>query len=154
MPHPGLRFGIAALATWRLTHLLAEEDGPADVVVRARVRLGDSPAGALMDCFQCLSLGVAAPFAARAPQRTAWWLGLSGAACVLERATSRRQEDDDGLLWRAPRGAEGEPTGTEERAAAAASGAGSAAAAGGADAADPHRRAAGRSATAEALTAA
>src|SRR4051812_5684389 len=123
MPHPGLRFGIAALATWRVTHLLAEEDGPADVVVRARERLGDSPAGALMDCFQCLSLWVAAPFAARAPHRTAWWLGLSGAACLLERVTGH-EEEGDGLLWRAPGGAEDEPADADDRSGAASAGPG------------------------------
>ncbi len=83
------RFTLAALATWRVTHLLAEEDGPADVVVRLRKRLGDSTLGGLMDCFGCLSFWVAAP-ASRYVART-WGeaipvtLALSGAACLLER---------------------------------------------------------------------
>ena len=34
------RLVLAVLATWRLTHLLAREDGPADLVVRLRARLG------------------------------------------------------------------------------------------------------------------
>ena len=53
-------FVLAVLATWRLTHLLAEEDGPAYVVVRFRAQLGDSLAGKMMDCFYCLSVWIAA----------------------------------------------------------------------------------------------
>jgi hypothetical protein len=88
-----LRFILATLATWRVTHLLACEDGPADVVVRVRARLGESFLGRLMDCFYCLSLWVAAP-AALAVTHSPWdwpliWLSLSGAACLLERCGSR-----------------------------------------------------------------
>jgi uncharacterized protein DUF1360 len=87
----GVRFAIASLATWRVTHLLAEEDGPAKAMVRLRVRAGESWAGELLDCFYCLSIWVAAPIAAAtAPRRRdmpVTWLALSGAACLLERAT-------------------------------------------------------------------
>jgi hypothetical protein len=86
---------LASLAAWRVTHLLAEEDGPADVVVRARARLGDTPAGALMDCFNCMSVWVAAPLSLtvvrRARHAPLVWLALSGAACLLE-AVSRPAE--------------------------------------------------------------
>ena len=58
-----IRFVLAALATWRVTHLLASEDGPADLIVRFRARLGRSFAGSLMDCFNCLSFWIAAPAA-------------------------------------------------------------------------------------------
>jgi hypothetical protein len=85
------RFLLAALATWRVTHLLAEEDGPADIVVRLRARVGDGVLGSLMDCFYCLSIWVAAPFSVGlARTRRAdplAWLALSGAACLLEQAT-------------------------------------------------------------------
>jgi hypothetical protein len=81
-------FAVAALATWRVTHLLAREDGPADAVVRFRARLGDGVAGRAMDCFQCLSIWVAAPaalFVARERRELVpTWLALSGAACLLE----------------------------------------------------------------------
>lgn len=91
MPELGwwARFVLAVLATWRVTHLLANEDGPADLVVRFRARLGHGLAGSLMDCFHCLSLWIsaaAALFVSRQP--LAWlftWLALSGAACLLER---------------------------------------------------------------------
>jgi hypothetical protein len=88
----GTRFMLASFATWRLTHLLAEEDGPADLVLRTRARLGSGPAGKLMDCFYCLSVWVAAPFAFAVVDRQRdapmTCLALSGAACLLERATS------------------------------------------------------------------
>ena len=82
-------FVLAVLATWRITHLLAKEDGPADLVVRCRARLGHGMAGKLMDCFECLSVWVAVPiafFVSRRPlDLLLIWLALSGAACLLER---------------------------------------------------------------------
>ncbi|HXK15750.1 MAG TPA: DUF1360 domain-containing protein, partial [Gaiellaceae bacterium] len=57
------RIVLASLATWRLAHLVAEEDGPANVIARARARAGTSELGELMDCFYCLSLWAALPFA-------------------------------------------------------------------------------------------
>jgi hypothetical protein len=84
-----IRFVLAALATWRVTHLLANEDGPADIIFRLRRRLGDSLIGSLMDCFNCLSFciaAVAAFFLSTHPVLWAMsWLALSGAACLLER---------------------------------------------------------------------
>lgn len=83
------RIVLAVLATWRVTHLLASEDGPADIIVRFRALLGQSIVGKLMDCFNCLSLWIAAPaalFVSRRPLE--WllsWLALSGGACLLER---------------------------------------------------------------------
>lgn len=80
---------MAALATWRITHLLAKEDGPADLIVRIRKRLGSGWAGRLMDCFHCLSFWVAAPmvfFVGGEPlELLLTWLALSAAACLLER---------------------------------------------------------------------
>jgi hypothetical protein len=82
-------FVLAVLATWRVSHLLASEDGPADIIFRLRRRLGDGLAGSLMDCFNCLSLWIAAPAAfLLAADPLTWvlsWLALSGAACLLER---------------------------------------------------------------------
>src|SRR5262245_56236915 len=94
MDEPGFwtRFVIAALGAWRITHLVAAEDGPADVIVRARARLGDGSIGRLLDCFYCLSVWVAAPMAfivVRDPlERLATWIALSGAACLFERFTA------------------------------------------------------------------
>jgi hypothetical protein len=75
-----------------VTHLLAAEDGPGDLVVRARARLGDSVAGRAMDCFNCTSVWVAAPLSlvvARRPRDVpVAALALSGAACLVERAAA------------------------------------------------------------------
>jgi hypothetical protein len=84
-----LRLVLAVLATWRVTHLLASEDGPGDVIFRFRRLLGQSPLGTLMDCFNCMSLWVAAPlalFVSRQPlEWLVTWLAVSGGACLLER---------------------------------------------------------------------
>lgn len=85
----GARFAFASLATWRVTHLLAAEDGPADVVLRLRARLGKGLLGELMDCFNCMSVWVAGPLTLtvtrRRPAVPLVWLALSGSACLLER---------------------------------------------------------------------
>jgi len=86
----GIHFVLAILASWRVTHLLANEDGPADLIVKLRAALGDSFTGRLMDCFNCLSLWIAAPaalFVTRAPLLWLFvWLAISGAACLFESA--------------------------------------------------------------------
>ena len=80
---------IASLATWRLSHLFAQEDGPFDVVVALRRAAGTSMWGRLMDCPYCLSLWFAAPFALQLAddllRGLGLWLAISGAACLLER---------------------------------------------------------------------
>jgi hypothetical protein len=87
-----MSFMLCALAIWRLTHFLVAEDGPWDVVVRVRVRLGDSVFGRAMDCFYCMSLWFAIPFAFMiASHILSWmvaWLSLSAAASLLEQATN------------------------------------------------------------------
>ena len=111
-------FVLALLATWRLTHLISREDGLADVLLRLRLRAGTGILGQLMDCFNCLSLWIAAPFAfvvgRTALETFLSWLALSGGACLLERtergrATIREwsdtQGEDDELLWRQASGA-------------------------------------------------
>jgi hypothetical protein len=95
------RFLVGALATWRVTHLLVEEDGPGGMVVRLRQRAGDGWMGSVMDCFYCLSIWTAAPVAAAVARRPREapliWLALSGAACLLERATTEKGDLD--VLW-------------------------------------------------------
>lgn len=85
----GFRFCLAALAAWRITHLLSAEDGPGGLVAQARGRLGPGLLGDLADCFGCLSLWVSAPLAPfvvrRRSEVVVCWLALSGAACLLER---------------------------------------------------------------------
>ena len=83
------RFAISTLACWRVAELLANEDGPGDIVARLRERLGPGTLGRLMDCFQCVSVWVAAPLAfyvaGLSRDWPAVWLAISGAACILHR---------------------------------------------------------------------
>lgn len=87
--HPWLALALAVLATWRVTHLLAREDGPFKLLARLRVWVGTGFFASLMDCFACLSLWTAAPLAwLLASDGRTWvvlWLGFSGAALLLER---------------------------------------------------------------------
>ena len=109
MNAPWFPFVLGAFATWRVAHLLAHEDGPWDTVLRLRVALGNGLWGRLLDCFHCVSLWVAAPVAlAVARDPVEWllaWLGVSGAACLLERLgrtppaiIQPAEGDQDGLL--------------------------------------------------------
>jgi hypothetical protein len=83
------RFVLSALAVWRLTHLLAAEDGPWDIIVSIRRRLGSSIWGTLMDCFNCLSIWISLPFAFYVLDgwlsRIVVWLALSGLASLANR---------------------------------------------------------------------
>jgi len=83
---------LGSIALWRATHLLQAEDGPWDLVARLRRRAGTGFWGSLLDCFYCLSLWLAAPLAGwlgdSAAERLLLWPALSGAACLLERATA------------------------------------------------------------------
>ncbi len=94
--HDFYPLALGVLAVWRLTHLLSEEDGPWDVILRLRVRLGQGFLGQLMDCFFCTSLWVAAPLAVLLgtdpSSMVTLWLALSGGACLLQRMTAPRQE--------------------------------------------------------------
>jgi len=85
---PWSPFILAVLATWRLTHLLASEDGPGDVVFHLRNYLASSFFGRLMDCFGCVSIWVAAPLAlfvtTRPSEIFVVCLALSGGAMLLE----------------------------------------------------------------------
>jgi hypothetical protein len=86
---------LGILGVWRVTHLLNAEDGPWDIIVSLRKSVGSSFWGKLLDCFYCLSLWVAAPFAvALCPtwrQDILLWLALSGGAILLERTTAARE---------------------------------------------------------------
>lgn len=87
------RFILSSLAVWRLTHLIAEEDGPWDMIVRIRGKLGTGLLGSLMDCFYCLSFWLSLPMAIWLSSGWAGlflqWQALAGAACLLEKMTGR-----------------------------------------------------------------
>jgi hypothetical protein len=88
---------LGILAVWRITHLLNAEDGPWDFLVRFRRLAGNGFWGSLLDCFYCLSLWIAAPFAWLLgndwKERILLWPALSGGAILAERLTSRRGDE-------------------------------------------------------------
>ena len=90
-------FILGTLAVWRITHLLQAEDGPWDVVVHLRHRAGTGFWGQLLDCFYCLSVWIAAPFAIYLgktwSRKVLLWLALSAGAILLERATDRKHDE-------------------------------------------------------------
>lgn len=87
---------LGVLSVWRVTHLLHAEDGPWNLVARLRQAAGSGFTGQLMDCFNCLSLWIAAPFAfllGEGPlERWLLWPAISGAAMLLQRATHAEPE--------------------------------------------------------------
>ncbi len=87
---------LGILGVWRLTHMLAAEDGPWDVVARLRRAAGAGFWGDLLDCFFCLSLWIAVPFALwigeTSKEKFLLWLALSSGASLLEKLTGKREE--------------------------------------------------------------
>lgn len=88
-------FIIAALAVWRISHMIANEYGPFEMFERLQSWAGvkvfthdetNTPIGNLLLCPLCLSVWFAIPFAVWLGGDTPvlWWLGLSGAASALE----------------------------------------------------------------------
>jgi hypothetical protein len=86
-----LRFGLAVLAVWRLTHLISSEAGPFDLFARLRRSLAGTQAGNMIDCPFCLSMWIAIPGAVflQVPllESVVAWLALSGAVCLIERSS-------------------------------------------------------------------
>ena len=86
---------IGLVCTWRVAHLIWVEDGPWQVIARLRQRAGAGFWGGLMDCFNCLSLWVAAPFAWLLGDdfrhAALLWLAFSGGAILVERLTTRER---------------------------------------------------------------
>ncbi len=80
-------FILSALAVWRICHLLAFEDGPWDVVIKARLKLADSMLGKAMNCVSCSSVWVAFVFSGltRTEHFVAYWLALSAGAIFIEK---------------------------------------------------------------------
>jgi hypothetical protein len=88
---------LSTLTIWRITHLLIAEDGPWDVVTRLRKSAGNGFWGELLDCFYCLSLWIAAPFAYGLgedwKEKLVLWPALSAGSIVLERLTASRHAE-------------------------------------------------------------
>jgi hypothetical protein len=87
---------LGVLGVWRVAYLLHAEDGPGNVFARVRRRLEAGAFAAVIGCFYCLSVWVAAPFALLAanivqagwPETFLLWPALSAGAIVIERLTT------------------------------------------------------------------
>jgi hypothetical protein len=90
---------LSVFAVWRITHLLNKEDGPFDVIFHIRKKAGESFIGKMLDCFYCLSIWIALPFGlwlgTNWIEKILVWLALSGAAALLEQATSGKDKDNE-----------------------------------------------------------
>lgn len=92
---------IGTLATWRVSHLLVEEDGPGHVLTRLRQAANATSMVGLLDCFGCTSIwvGAAASLAvqgrgARVVDVALGGLAMSGAAFLLQRIITRQMSAD------------------------------------------------------------
>ena len=92
-----LNLVLAVLAVWRITHLFSKEDGPFDIIFAIRKKAGAGFFGSLLDCFYCTSVWVALPFGCwlgnHWTEKLLYWLALSGAACLLEQATGKNDDN-------------------------------------------------------------
>jgi hypothetical protein len=83
---------LGTLSTWRLTHMLHAEDGPARMFARFRRKIARTFLAAPIDCFYCLSLWVAVPFAiligGDVRERALLWPALSAGAILMEQISS------------------------------------------------------------------
>ena len=52
------KYFILVIVTWRVTHLISNEDGPFEIIFKLRQISGNSFFGKLMDCFYCLSIWI------------------------------------------------------------------------------------------------
>ncbi len=98
--HVAVRFTLSSLAVYRLSFLVAREDGPWGVFRRLRSSVKDSTAGGVFGCVNCLSVWISLPLAAFVGNSwfewmVAWW-ALSGAAVLADRATRDPFEIESG----------------------------------------------------------
>jgi hypothetical protein len=89
--HVAVRFSLAALVVYRLSFLVAREDGPWNVFRRIRASARGTLVGRLAGCLNCLSVWMSLPLAGFVgstwvERLVAWW-ALSGAAVLMDRAT-------------------------------------------------------------------
>jgi hypothetical protein len=89
--HVAVRFTLSALAVYRVSFLIAREDGPWGVFRQVRSATGGTITGRLVGCLNCLSVWLSLPLASFVGnswvERVVAWWALSGAAVLMDRAT-------------------------------------------------------------------
>jgi hypothetical protein len=90
-------FFLCTLAVWRISHLLSKEEGPFNIIYLVRKKAGAGFFGSLLDCFYCVSVWVSLPIGIWLGsfwwEKILYWLALSGAACLIEQGTDRKNND-------------------------------------------------------------
>ena len=75
--------------------MFSKEDGPFDVIFLLRKKAGEGFWGNLMDCFYCLSIWISLPpgiwLGSNVMEKILLWLAISGAACLLEKITTKNE---------------------------------------------------------------
>ena len=82
-------FLVAALATYRISFMIGQEDGPFDLFSRLRGKVGQREwYGRGMHCTLCISFWVSllcAVFMAEGVTIVTYWFGIAGGVLVLHR---------------------------------------------------------------------
>jgi len=90
---PLLIYVVLVIVTWRLTHLISNEDGPFELILKIRKLMGASFLGQLMDCFYCLSIWIGLGLSLYVSRDPALFIPLtlyySGTAILLEKLTNK-----------------------------------------------------------------
>jgi len=98
-----IEFIIIILAIWRVTSLLHAEDGPFHIFETVRKTVGKYTEA--FDCFWCLSIWVAIPFAYFSENFIVYWLAYSAGAIIVNEVVDRlnnvqlqEKDEDNGEL--------------------------------------------------------
>jgi hypothetical protein len=98
LPDEAVGLVIGTLVTWRVSHLLVEEDGPGQVLTRLRRAVDATPMVGLLDCFGCTSIWVGAVASVAVQGRRARFgdlalggLAMSGAAFLVQRMITQQE---------------------------------------------------------------
>ena len=92
---------IGTLVTWRVSHLLVEEDGPGHVLTRLRRAANATSMAGLLDCFGCTSIWVGAVASlavqgrnARVTDAALGGLAMSGAAFLVQKMITQQRSTE------------------------------------------------------------
>lgn len=89
---PGLTFLLASLAVYRVSRMIADEEGPFSVFAKLRAHFKpDNWIGRGLECIMCVSFWVALPVAlVVAPDWWLWWPALSSVTVIIRKWEQKR----------------------------------------------------------------
>ena len=87
-----LMFAVMTLAVWRVSFLIAQDEGPFSLIEKVRSRIDPNQSSWLgrgLRCVGCVSFWVSLA-AALIVQASTWeWLGMAGGALLIHKAVTR-----------------------------------------------------------------